>query len=167
MTTVAAIIPTLGTDADRLRRTVDAVLASRTPADLDVIVVVNAARGSRALDLPDNVRVIEVGANLGWAGGLHVGRSVTTADLLWLVQDDMVPDSLCLGQLMSELESGPTALVSPVIVTDAQLDRAGVIVGGFAARHSLGARLDPAVFDPAVFDADDAAEHTDAARDGG
>jgi len=146
MTTVAVIIPTLGTAPQRLRRTVDAVLASRASVNLDVVVVVNSSQSAAQLDLPQSVRAVEAGANLGWAGGLHLGRAAATAELLWLVQDDMVPDPVCLQQLINELDRTGAALVSPVTVREAVYDEAGAIVGGLAPRHALGARLNPAVF---------------------
>lgn len=148
MRTAAAIIPTLGTAAERLRQTVDAVLAQRVDLTIDVVVVVNAPRPARPLGLPEPVRTVIAGANLGWAGGLHLGRAMTTAELLWLVQDDFVPDPNCLAELLSALEHGTASLVSPVVVREPDRDADGAIVDGVVPRHSLGARLDPAVFDP-------------------
>jgi len=85
----------------------------------------------------------------GGGGGLHLGRAVTSAELLWLVQDDMIVDPECLGHLVAALDRGPSALVSPVTVHDPGYDDDGVIVSGLAPRHQLGAYLDPDVFSPA------------------
>lgn len=150
MPDVCAIIPTLGADAARTRRAVDAVLASRTTLAVEVIVVVNGEHRPEldALRAP-TTRVIVVGANLGWPGGLHVGRAATTAPLLWLVQDDMVPDPDCLDALVGALRDpdGP-ALVGPVVVDEPARSSTGVIIDGVVQRHSLGGRLDPQIFRP-------------------
>jgi GT2 family glycosyltransferase len=114
MVDVAALIPTLGNDLPRVQRAIAAVLASATELDVDVVVVVNATLdpfAASGITLPDRVRVVVVGANLGWAGGLQVGRTATTAHTLWLVQDDMEPDPDCLSRLVAALllERNPLA----------------------------------------------------------
>lgn len=151
MADVAALIPTLGNDVARVLRAVTAVLASDSTFSVEVVVVVNAKVdpfAEVAVTLPANVRVIVAGANLGWAGGLHVGRAATTARFIWLVQDDMDPDTACLRTLAAALEDprGP-ALVSPVIVSNVTRDARGAITEGTVERHTLGGSLNPEVFD--------------------
>jgi GT2 family glycosyltransferase len=159
MTDIAALIPTLGGDLPMVRRAIDAVLGSQTTLSVEVVVIVNGIAdpfAAAGVVLGPAVRVIVTGANLGWAGGLQVGRAVTTADMLWLVQDDMEPDPSCLSALAAALgRPGGPALVAPVIVDDPARDDRGVITAGIVARHSLGGLMNEAVFGPGHAHPDD------------
>jgi GT2 family glycosyltransferase len=128
---VVALIPTLGTDADRLARCVTS-LESQT-MELGVVVLVNSPETGRIHDLPGEVVVVECGLNLGWAGALTFGRSLADPGYLWLVQDDMVAAPDALAVLRAALEADRTlGLVSPVTVGD----------DGLVPAHSLGGSLE-------------------------
>ena len=128
---VVALIPTLGTDPNRLARCVTA-LTSQT-VDLGVVVLVNSPEAGRVHDLPDDVVVVDCGLNLGWAGALTFGRSLADPRYLWLVQDDMVAAPDALSVLRAALdEDRALGLVSPVTIGD----------DGLVPAHSLGGSLD-------------------------
>lgn len=133
---VAALIPTLGGDAARLRRAIDAVRAQRDDVELEVLCIVNRAGAApeEVAELAElGARVVSAGLNLGWAGGLAFARRLVDADLLWLVQDDMVPAPTCLAELRRALEADDRlALVSPLVVTE----------DGMVPPHSCGASID-------------------------
>ena len=117
MARVCAIIPTLGTNPERLAAAVEAVWAQSATNDLELVVVVNGPSLIEGKPLDARTRVVTAGVNLGWAGGLHAGRAVTDAEFLWLVQDDSYPKQHCLRELLAELDSAPAhALVSPLVV---------------------------------------------------
>ncbi|GAB3254368.1 glycosyltransferase family 2 protein [Nocardioides dilutus] len=125
---VVALVPTLGSDVDRLRRCVTALAAQS--GDLAVVVLVNSPEGGRVRDLPGEVVVVECGLNLGWGGALTLGRSLAEPAFLWLVQDDMVAEPDALAVLRAALEAEPgTAVVTPITVGDDGLVPAGSLGG--------------------------------------
>lgn len=114
---VIAIIPTLGTRAARLTACLDSLRAQTGPQRLAVIVVVNGPAG--LIDPIPDVTVVHAGINLGWAGGIAFGRTLGSAPLIWLVQDDMTPALDALDHLVTALRSDDDlALVAPVVVDD-------------------------------------------------
>ncbi len=120
----------------RLRRSIEAVRAQRDNVELEVVCVVNRA-GPLSAELAGleelDTRVVSAGLNLGWAGGLAFARSLVDADLLWLVQDDMVPALTCLAELRRALDDDDgLAVVSPLVVT----------ADGMVPPHSCGASID-------------------------
>jgi GT2 family glycosyltransferase len=141
MPRVAAVIPTLGTDADRLVAAVEAVWAQSAEVELEVIVVVNGAPREETTALDARTRVLTTGINLGWGGGLHVGRAATEAEFLWLVQDDSYPQEHCLRELVAVLDAAPQqALVSPIVVrTEIENDASPTVP--YARRASWGGVL--------------------------
>jgi GT2 family glycosyltransferase len=118
---VLAIIPTLGTVPARLARSVAALREQTSPTRVAVVVVLNTDQDV-AVDpsVEADCTLLRPGLNLGWAGGLQLGRaSSTTVSRLWLIQDDMTPGPGCLAALESELERDPDlAVVSPLVVDD-------------------------------------------------
>lgn len=131
---VTAIIPTLGTDLPRLRRCIDALRSQMYAGPPEIVVVLNTPEPPAwPSDLAD-VMVLRPGMNLGWAGGLAYGRSTTSAEHLWLVQDDMEAMPGCLDALVTDLADRPDhGLVSPVVVGD----------DGLIPAHSCGGWVDP------------------------
>lgn len=117
MARICAIIPTLGTNVERLAAAVDAVWAQSVDDDLDLVVVVNGSGLAEGPALDARTRVVVAGANLGWGGGLHMGRAFTEAEFLWLVQDDSYPEQRCLRELLDVLDAAPKqGIVSPIVV---------------------------------------------------
>ncbi len=155
MPRVTAVIPTLGTEVARLAAAVEAVWAQSAEVELDVIVVVNGAPLPDATGLDARTRVVTTGINLGWGGGLHVGRAATDAEFVWLVQDDSYPQEHCLRELVATLDATPTqALVSPIVVkTERENDASPA--GPYARRASWGG----------VLAADGAMDHWEPRRD--
>jgi GT2 family glycosyltransferase len=136
---VLAVIPTLGTNLPRLARCLEALKAQTSTTKLAVVIVLNTPDDT-ILD-PSIVSVATIlrpGLNLGWAGGLHLGRtSSSTAAHLWLVQDDMTPELGCLAELEAELAADPNlAVVSPLVVDDSGMVPAGSC-GGVLRREPL------------------------------
>lgn len=128
---VAAIIPTLGQDLDRLRTCLTSLNEQTSP--LDTIVVLNSGSPPAwAEDLAD-VTVLTPGLNLGWAGGLAHGRSATDAEFIWLIQDDMTVHPTCLFELQRALAAEPDlAAVGPVVLDSDGLVGAGTCGGRLA-----------------------------------
>lgn len=127
---VVALIPTLGTDRERLAQCVAALAAQRGAARLAVLIVIN---GDVALENPiSRATTVIAGLNLGWAGGLAFARTLCSTPLMWLVQDDVRADPDCLSGLIEALDADDSlALVVP-IVTDED---------GLVPAHSCGGRL--------------------------
>ncbi len=130
---VVAMVPTLGRDGDRLSRSLQSVVAQDSDLRISIICVANGADPSAAL--PPLTTLLMAGLNLGWAGGLSFARSITDAEFLWLVQDDMELDPGCLtalhGALSDDLGLGS---VSPVVV-DPEGDVLPFSLGGVLARE--------------------------------
>jgi GT2 family glycosyltransferase len=136
---VLAVIPTIGTNLPRLGRCLEALTAQTSAARLAVVIVLNTPDDIAIAPAITRVAtVLRPGLNLGWAGGLHLGRTrSSTAALLWLVQDDMTPEPGCLDALEVELRSDPKlGVVSPLVVDDSGLVPAGSC-GGVLTRGPL------------------------------
>ena len=134
---ILAVIPTLGDDLARLERCIDAVRAQTSTTRLAVAVVLNTRDDvTVGPSIASHATILRPGLNLGWGGGLQLGRlQSSTAEYLWLVQDDMTPEPGCLLALEAELQADPTlALVSPLVLDDAGLVRPASCGG--VLRHS-------------------------------
>ena len=123
---VAAVLATYNR-RDLLIESLAAVQSQSRPPD-SVIVVDNASddgsAGAVRARFPA-VQVAELGANYGGAGGFAVGMTIALADgadLIWVMDDDTVPEPGALLALLDARRSqpgGPPALVaSRVIWTD-------------------------------------------------
>ena len=129
---VAAIITTIVSDAAQLQAAVESVRSAGIYAgvELELICVLNDHR--RAIPDLAGCRVVTTDFNLGYAGGLVWARGMTSADYLWIIQDDMVVPEHALSSMIAVLKSRPDAgLISPLVSagsgkTFAQL-RAGLI----------------------------------------
>jgi len=129
VTDVTAIITTLGRDQERLNKCIKSLLASKNVEPFSVLVILNDP--SVSLNLPDEVVLVNPGLNLGNVGGLEYGRSLTNSELIWMIQDDMEVDELCLSVLKERLAAEPDlALISPVLVRN-----------GFVPARSRGGRF--------------------------
>ena len=79
----------------------DALAVQRRPGD-EVVVVDNGSRdGTRALARAHRAvdRVLEPGANLGFAAGCNLGARATAAPILLFLNPDAVPQPRCLDAL--------------------------------------------------------------------
>ena len=133
---VVAIVPTLG-DTPRLRECVDSLRAGCGDHRLAILCVVNSSQ-TDPLQLPDATTEL-VGVNLGWAGGLQFGANLTTAPVLWLVQDDMTVEPTTLTTLIGALESESTlGVVGPIVVGEDGLVPVSSCGGMIAADGSVG-----------------------------
>lgn len=105
-------------------------LAGLDPAPREIVVVDNASRdGTAAMvrsEFPE-VRLIEAGANLGFAGGCNLGVRTTTAPLIALANPDLVVRPDWLGELCAPLERWPQAGVAggKLVYRDGRLQHAG------------------------------------------
>ena len=102
---VAAVVVTYNRK-DTLLRSVDALMAQTVP--VDVLIVDNASTDGTAEALADRlnerVKYHNTGANLGGAGGFQHGVRLAVQegyDLLWLMDDDCIPDPTALEALLS------------------------------------------------------------------
>ncbi|UFN44070.1 glycosyltransferase family 2 protein [Nocardioides okcheonensis] len=150
--TVAVVVVTHNR-ADLLVRLLDG-LAAQTHRPDAVVVVDNVSTDHTAevlaarTDLP--LQVITTEANLGGAGGFHLG--VRTAydggwDRIWLVDDDVVPAPDCLATLMAVDEDCLTSVredLSGVLVEKAAVD--------FDLRHPLAIKPKRAAVDTVYAD---------------
>ncbi len=144
MPRVTAVIPTLGTNLERLRAAVDATWSQAGEIDLDVIVVVNGpALDETQAALDARTTILTAGINLGWGGGLHTGRAATDAEFLWLVQDDSYAEDGCLRELVAALDAEPRqGLVAPIVVRHTPENEKSP-TGSYARRASWGGVLAP------------------------
>jgi GT2 family glycosyltransferase len=105
-------------------------LASLDPAPSEVVVVDNASRDGTAALIRDqfpDVRLIEAGANLGFAGGCNLGVRTTAAPLIVLANPDLVARPDWLGELCAPLQRWPLAGVAggKLLYRDGRLQHTG------------------------------------------
>ncbi len=108
---VALAVVALGA-TPRLRRCLDALVAHASATDFEIVCVVNPDQQREDPDVswaPPGVDVVAPDMNLGWAGGLHLARSRTTARYLAWIQDDMEPRDGWLDALVAAAEDHPRA----------------------------------------------------------
>src|SRR5438067_748224 len=118
MTALSIIIVSFNARAD-LERCLASLHAASLPAPHEIIVVDNASTdgsGDAARQWP-RIRVIDAGANLGFARANNLGiRTSTGANLLLLNSDTIVPPG-AVGALLAELERRPdVAVIGPRLV---------------------------------------------------
>jgi GT2 family glycosyltransferase len=123
MKRVTALIPTLGRDLGRLANAVQSVRA-HTDSKLFELVVVNNSSGEYAGSMDGVDKVLNPGLNLGYVGALEWVRRMTSAEYLWVLQDDLTLTNDVLGELLSLIESDHSlAVVSPLLVRQGLVPR--------------------------------------------
>lgn len=118
---VLAVIPTLGTDLDRLNAVIRSVREHSNRQDYYLVVVDNSKLGN--LDGIQGVdEIVRSGINLGWVGSLEVVRRSYQFKYLWTLQDDMLILNDVLKILKRDLDLNPTRGVSsPVTINNGMI----------------------------------------------
>ncbi|MHB8240377.1 MAG: glycosyltransferase family 2 protein [Solirubrobacteraceae bacterium] len=103
----------------------------------ELIVVDNASSDDTAAvarALGERVKVIETGANLGFAAGCHVGAAASAAPLLLFLNPDSQPQPGCLELLRAGADAHPDwgAWQAAVMLEDGSVNTSGGVV------HFLG-----------------------------
>ncbi|MCU1417989.1 MAG: wbbL 4 [Schumannella sp.] len=121
-------------DSGRLRACVDSLVTHVAGLPFTVTCVINpSSRHQQAVtDLPRGVRVLMPDLNLGWAGGLHLARSRTTAPYLIWAQEDMVVAPGWLDALVETAEAQPAAGAIGSVEVDPVTRAASGYAGGYA-----------------------------------
>jgi N-acetylglucosaminyl-diphospho-decaprenol L-rhamnosyltransferase len=132
---IAVVVVTYDS-AEHLRPLFDALAPQLRDHDELVIVDNASSDGTAALarSLADRVRVIETGANLGFAGGCHVGADATSAPLLLFLNPDSEPAPDCVRLLRdaAALHPGWGAWQAAVMLDERRINTSGGII------HYLG-----------------------------
>jgi GT2 family glycosyltransferase len=133
-----AVVVVAHQSADHLPALLDALRGQLAPGD-EIVVVDNASRDesaavARRAGAGAPVTVIETGANLGFAGGCHVGARATSAPLLLFINPDSHPEAGCLAHLRAAEAEHPDwgAWQAAVLMPDGTINTDGGIV------HFLG-----------------------------
>jgi GT2 family glycosyltransferase len=105
--------------------------------DDELVIVDNASTDSTprlGRSLHKHVKVIETNANLGFAGGCHVGAESTQAPLLLFLNPDSQPQQECLERLRAAASEHPDwgAWQAAVLLDDGRINTSGGVV------HYLG-----------------------------
>jgi GT2 family glycosyltransferase len=121
LTTVSIVIVSFNARAD-LQRCLESIHASPPAASTEIIVVDNGSTDGSA-DVArrwPGVRVIDAGANLGFARANNIGiRAVESAHILLLNSDTIVPAG-AIDRMLEELDREPdVAVVGPRLVDGA------------------------------------------------
>jgi GT2 family glycosyltransferase len=114
-----------------------AALADQLRDDDEVVIVDNASSdGTAALvaGLGEHLHAIQTGANLGFAGGCHVGADATTAPLLLFLNPDSQPEPGCLRVLREAATTHPDwgAWQAAVLLEGDRINTSGGVI------HYLG-----------------------------
>jgi GT2 family glycosyltransferase len=100
---------------DVLPRVVDAVVAQTRPPDT-YFVIDNGGTARAVLGERLGVSVIEAGGNMGVSGGYARALRealAAGADLVWAIDDDVVPDPACLATLLEHRAALDASIVLP------------------------------------------------------
>ncbi len=119
---VVAVLPHFLGSPARLQEQLAATLGQQRCPELRVVVVVNDPnnRAFKAVtDIPA-VEILEPGLNMGYVGALEWVRRRSSADYLWVLQEDLLPLPDCLERLLAAFDGhrgeSPLAIASPVVV---------------------------------------------------
>lgn len=102
MKTISAVVPTLG----RSPWLLPCLEALRREGGIEIVVV---DQGETPADLPEGIRVVRPGRNLGFAAGTNLGVAESSGALIATVNDDAIVEPGWLARLEAALESDPGA----------------------------------------------------------
>ncbi len=132
---VVVAVVALG-ESDRLRACLESLVAHRCREPFDILCVINPAERDDPAPgpLPAGVTVVRPGLNLGWAGGLHLVRSLLPAGTDYLVwaQDDMTVADGWLDALIGAADAHPAAGAVGSVEVDPVSRLPNGVAGGFA-----------------------------------
>ncbi len=131
-----AVVVVTHQSADHLAELIQALMPQLGSED-EVAIVDNASTDGGpelARSLHEHVKVVETGANLGFAGGCHVGADVTKAPLLLFLNPDSQPQEGCIERLRAAAAEHPNwgAWQAAVLLDDERINTSGGVV------HYLG-----------------------------
>jgi len=131
-----AVVVVTHQSADHLSGLLQA-LTPQLREDDELAIVDNASTDGTpelARSLHERARVIETNANLGFAGGCHVGAESTQAPLLLFLNPDSQPQPGCLDRLRAAASEHPEwgAWQAAVLLDDEHINSSGGVV------HFLG-----------------------------
>ena len=131
-----AVVVVTHQSADHLPGLIQA-LTPQLREDDELAIVDNASTDGTsrlARSLHERARVIETNANLGFAGGCHVGAESTQAPLLLFLNPDSQPRQGCLQKLRAAASEHPDwgAWQAAVLLDDERINSSGGVV------HYLG-----------------------------
>jgi N-acetylglucosaminyl-diphospho-decaprenol L-rhamnosyltransferase len=131
-----AVVVVTHQSAEHVRALVAAVEPQLLDGDELVIVDNASSDGTAALaaSLGERVRVLETGANLGFAGACHAGADATEAPLLLFLNPDSQPENGCLERLRAAGAEQPQwgAWQAAVMLPGERINTSGGVV------HYLG-----------------------------
>lgn len=131
-----AVVVVTHQSAEHLRALV-AALEPQLLGDDELVIVDNASSDGTAMlarSLGERVRVLETGANVGFAGGCHAGADATAAPLLLFLNPDSQPQPRCLELLRAASGEQPSwaAWQAAVMLPAERINTSGGVV------HYLG-----------------------------
>jgi N-acetylglucosaminyl-diphospho-decaprenol L-rhamnosyltransferase len=131
-----AVVVVTHQSAEHLEQLVGAVVPQLQDDD-EVVIVDNVSTDDTpaiARGLDGRLRVIETGANLGFAGGCNAGADATAAPLLLFLNPDSQPAPDCLARLRAAAAAHPLwgAWQAAVLLDDTTINTSGGVV------HYLG-----------------------------
>jgi GT2 family glycosyltransferase len=130
----------------------DALLAQQSTHDVDVVVVDNGSTDGTVELLADRyptVRVLQSGANLGFAGGCNVALAGVATPYAVLLNNDARPEPGWLDALLAPFGQPDVASVSSKVLFEDSglLNSAGALLWADGHGADRGFRDDPALYD--------------------
>jgi len=104
---VTIVVVALGASA-RLKRALESLTGHESRVGFDIVCVVNPHTSSEGpIPRSPGTTIVEPALNLGWAGGIQLGRTHTDAEFLVWVQDDQRIEPGWLDALVDAADAHP------------------------------------------------------------